>query len=70
MEIPPSFVDHVFSMEVMRDPVSTPGGHTFEREDITQWILVSRTHPVTRAPLALWTSRRTVRSKAPSTISC
>ena len=53
MEIPFSFVDHVFSMEVMRDPVSTPDGHTFEREDIVQWIRVSRTHPVTRAPLAL-----------------
>ena len=53
MEIPSSFVDHVFSMEVMREPVSTPDGHTFEREDIVQWIRVSRTNPVTRAPLAL-----------------
>ena len=52
MEIPPSFVDSVFSMEVMRDPVITRQGQTFEREDITEWIRVKGTCPMTREPLS------------------
>ena len=46
MEIPSNFLDNLFSMELMQDPVSTPDGHTFERADIEQWIRVSGTNPV------------------------
>ena len=53
MEIPSHFFDNTFSMELMRDPVSTADGHSFERSDIEQWVRVSGTNPVTRAPLAL-----------------
>ena len=53
MEIPSNFIDHAFSMEVMRDPVSTADGHTFERADIEQWIRARGTNPFTRAPLEL-----------------
>ena len=53
MEIPSTFLDATFTMEVMRDPVSTPHGHTFERESISEWIRVKGTCPWTRAPLTL-----------------
>lgn len=36
MEIPSTFVDSACSKDVMRDPVSTPQGHSFEREDISE----------------------------------
>lgn len=53
MEIPATFTDTAFSMEVMHDPVSTPQGHTFEREAISAWIRVNGTCPVTRGRLSL-----------------
>ena len=51
IEIPTSFFDNVFSFDVMRDPVTTPSGHTFERTDIEHWIRIHGTCPVTRASL-------------------
>ena len=53
MEVPSTFVDATFSHEVMRDPVSTPQGHTFERVDIIEWIRIKGTCPLTREPLSL-----------------
>ena len=52
IDVPRSFVDSVFSFEIMRDPVSTPAGHTFEREGIEHWIGLHGTCPITRAALA------------------
>ena len=53
MEIPSTFVDSAFSMDIMRDPVSTPQGHTFEREAISEWVRVKGTCPLTREALSL-----------------
>ena len=52
METPDSFTDATFGMEIMRDPVSTPEGHTFERGDIEEWIRVNGSCPLTRNPLS------------------
>ena len=53
MEIPSAFTDLTFSMEIMKDPVSTPQGHTFEREQISDWVRVHGTCPITRQELSL-----------------
>ena len=53
VDIPSAFFDNVFTYEVMRDPVTTPGGHTFERYDIEHWIRLRGTCPLTRKPLAV-----------------
>lgn len=52
-EVPPAFTDVTFSMEIMKDPVSTPQGHTFERAQISDWVRVSGKCPITRQKLSL-----------------
>eukprot|EP00047_Mylnosiga_fluctuans_P023814 m.146511 g.146511 ORF g.146511 m.146511 type:complete len:568 (+) comp9697_c0_seq25:130-1833(+) len=37
--------------EIMRDPVSTADGHTFEREAIERWLASSSRSPITNLPL-------------------
>jgi hypothetical protein len=37
--------------DVMRDPVTTPEGQSFEREAICMWLQHNETNPLTRAPL-------------------
>ena len=53
MEIPAGFEDQVFTFAIMRDPVQTPQGNSYEREHIAEWIRVNGTDPLTRGPLAL-----------------
>eukprot|EP01063_Lacrimia_lanifica_P038374 TRINITY_DN8154_c0_g1_i2.p1 TRINITY_DN8154_c0_g1~~TRINITY_DN8154_c0_g1_i2.p1 ORF type:complete len:654 (+),score=148.12 TRINITY_DN8154_c0_g1_i2:48-2009(+) len=50
MEVPDAFRDPLL-LEVMRDPVVTPSGHTYERACIEEWIEGHGTCPMTRAPL-------------------
>eukprot|EP00038_Savillea_parva_P019814 m.29034 g.29034 ORF g.29034 m.29034 type:complete len:908 (+) comp4566_c0_seq1:234-2957(+) len=45
-ECPPSFKCPV-TQEVMRDPVCTCDGHTFERQSIEQWLISHDTSPLT-----------------------
>ena len=39
------------SQSIMKDPVSTVDGHTYEREQIEKWLSVNSTSPVTGLPL-------------------
>ena len=50
-EVPPSFVCPI-TQEVMRDPVSTADGHTYERDAIERWLRTRRTSPMTGATLS------------------
>lgn len=47
---PPSF-NCPITRELMRDPVTTSDGHSYEREAIVQWLESSKTSPVTGLPL-------------------
>ena len=38
--------------EIMRDPVSTINGFTYERTAIKKWILIKETEPLTNLPLS------------------
>eukprot|EP00750_Incisomonas_marina_P008315 INCI1543.4.p1 GENE.INCI1543.4~~INCI1543.4.p1 ORF type:complete len:1172 (-),score=123.94 INCI1543.4:157-3672(-) len=53
VDVPSAFFDNVFTYEVMRDPVTTPAGHTFERHNVEHWIRLRGTCPLTRIPLAV-----------------
>ena len=53
MEIPEAFRDAVFSMEVMRDPVATVDGQTYERSAIEHWLRDHNTSPLTGEVLAM-----------------
>ena len=49
--LPPEF--HCpLTLDVMRDPVSSSDGHTYERAEIERWLQVNNTSPITGAPLA------------------
>jgi U-box domain len=48
---PPSHFVCPISFEVMRDPVTTPSGHSFERSVIAEVIRISQKDPFTREPL-------------------
>lgn len=39
------------TMDIFRDPVITPDGHTYERQAIEQWVREHGTSPMTREPL-------------------
>ena len=39
------------SLEVMKDPVITPDGHTFDRAPLEQWLSTHSTNPLTNRPL-------------------
>jgi ankyrin repeat protein len=39
------------TQEIMSDPVIASDGHSYEREEITRWIALNSTSPVTREPL-------------------
>ncbi|CAF3418223.1 unnamed protein product [Rotaria sp. Silwood1] len=41
------------TMELFRDPVLAPDGHTYERQAIEQWIQRHGTSPMTRRPLSI-----------------
>ncbi|UJR24289.1 hypothetical protein I4U23_027256 [Adineta vaga] len=41
------------SMELFRDPVLAPDGHTYERQAIEVWIRNNGTSPITRQPLSI-----------------
>jgi proto-oncogene tyrosine-protein kinase Met len=41
------------TMELLRDPVLAQDGHTYERENIEQWIRSKGTSPITRQPLSI-----------------
>lgn len=49
-QIPPYFQCPI-SQELLYDPVVTPSGITFERENITAWIEIYKTDPVSGKPL-------------------
>ena len=48
----PGFICYI-TQEVMKDPVMTPSGRSFEREAIEDWVRKSGTDPLTRKPLRL-----------------
>ena len=39
------------SGEIMEDPVMSPGGHTYERKYIENWIQIKKISPLTKKPL-------------------
>mmetsp|Transcript_10233 Transcript_10233/g.17194 ORF Transcript_10233/g.17194 Transcript_10233/m.17194 type:complete len:453 (-) Transcript_10233:6-1364(-) len=39
------------SMDVMKDPVVTPSGHSFEKSEIEDWLELKQNNPITREPL-------------------
>jgi len=41
------------SLQLFQDPVVAEDGHTYEREAITEWILLNGTSPITRQPLII-----------------
>lgn len=43
------------SMEIMRDPVITCDGHSFDRASLEEWLKENVTNPLTGASLALKT---------------
>lgn len=45
--IPPDFYCPITG-ELLRDPVSEPSGHTYERTEILKWLQTSKTSPFTR----------------------
>jgi hypothetical protein len=49
------FVPHEFycpiTGDLMKDPVSEPDGHTYERDAIMKWLYKSNTSPMTRNTL-------------------
>ena len=49
---PPSEYLCSITQEVMRDPVSTADGHTYERDAIERWLRTRRTSPMTGATLS------------------
>ena len=49
--LPPQFLCPITN-ELMRDPVTTADGHTFERAPIERWLRTHDTSPMTGAPLA------------------
>jgi len=49
-DVPPEFLCPI-THDVMRDPVSTADGHTYEREAIARWLENRRTSPKTNEPL-------------------
>jgi len=49
-EIPCEFFDTI-SFELMRDPVFTCDGHTYERKSISLWLETHNTSPITGLPL-------------------
>ena len=48
----PGFICYI-TQEVMKDPVMTPSGRSFERSAIEDWVRKSGTDPLTRKPLRL-----------------
>ena len=40
------------TLNLMRDPVATIDGHSFEREPTEKWLLDHSTNPLTGAPLS------------------
>jgi hypothetical protein len=52
MPPPPNSFLCPITREVMRDPVTTADGHSYERAAITQWLRLRRTSPVTGLLLA------------------
>lgn len=50
-KIPELFVDRVFSKSEIVNPVITPQGTTYEKKDISQWILLSENDPLDRSAL-------------------
>ena len=51
-EVPPSFVCPI-TQEVMRDPVATVDGQTYERSAIEHWLRDHNTSPLTGEVLAM-----------------
>jgi len=49
---PPEFTCPI-SMDLMKDPVITPDGMTFDREPLTEWVKRNHSHPITRELLSL-----------------
>eukprot|EP00357_Protocruzia_adherens_P028825 CAMPEP_0115007046 /NCGR_PEP_ID=MMETSP0216-20121206/20903_1 /TAXON_ID=223996 /ORGANISM="Protocruzia adherens, Strain Boccale" /LENGTH=172 /DNA_ID=CAMNT_0002373827 /DNA_START=38 /DNA_END=556 /DNA_ORIENTATION=+ len=49
-DIPNGFVCPI-TQQIMRDPVMTPYGHTYEREAIEEWINKNHNDPMTQQPL-------------------
>jgi len=49
-KLPPQFMCPITG-EIMRDPVTTADGHTFERRAIERWLLTHGSSPMTGAPL-------------------
>jgi hypothetical protein len=45
--IPPDFYCPITG-ELLRDPVSEPSGHTYERTEILKWLQTSKSSPITR----------------------
>jgi len=45
------FISCPISQEIMRDPVCSPNGDTYERSEIVKWINSKHTCPITRKPL-------------------
>lgn len=49
----PDFFMCPITLDWFTDPVVTPSGHTYEREDLLEWIYNNGTDPQTRIPLTL-----------------
>lgn len=50
-EVPNEFKCPI-SMEIMKDPVVCEDGHSYERENILNWLERSQTSPMTRQPIS------------------
>ena len=51
LEVPVPFIC-IFSQEIMKDPVLTEDGHTYERARIEEWLISHNTSPNTGLPLS------------------